>query len=164
MWKDKNLKDLGVETNPSASHSEDFLKSCTDFALAATRAVSSRVLPWTWQLSSNQTLCSYSTSEHTLSASWHHEWQHQKRDRQQSAALHWATSPRLICLGLVPYQCGDTFSVPGETSFTASPDIWHRISDLYELIYEWQLSVHSSNFLYYLCVGWKLGKVNRRCR
>lgn len=46
---------------------------------------------------------------------------------QCSTALS-SLSQQLICLGPVPYQCGDATSVPAATSSTASPDIWHHIS------------------------------------
>ena len=84
---------------------------------------------------SSQTLCSYITSEHTLIATWHDaapckEMSDNTRNEITSTVQHCTEQilpAWLICLGPVPYRCGDAVSVPGATSSSASPDIWHRI-------------------------------------
>lgn len=53
------------------------------------------------------------------------ERQRQKQDKRRSEKL---LPARIVCSGPVPYRCGDTVSVPGATSSSANPDIWHWIS------------------------------------
>jgi len=73
---------------------------------------------------------------HSLITTWHHtapckEMSDDARNQITSAVQHYMEQllqAWLVFSGAVPYRCGDTISVPGATSSSVSPDIWHQIS------------------------------------